>query len=300
LSGASAEPAVGPSRPSPLPLAALAGIAVITVGWWALALWPLPESAPGWLERTRAACFGSAATGLPDAGGWILLVGEPVGLIAVLLVVWGGGVRDGLARLARSWGGRVTLSGTAMALLVAVSAAAVRIGRAAASPPTGPAEGGGGAVALDDPAPPLALVDQHGDSVSLDRLSGRTVVVTFGFGHCETVCPALIRNALSASRRRTGARPAVLIVTLDPWRDTPARLASLAARWGLATREHVLSGSVEEVERTLNAWRVPRVRNRATGALVHPAVTYVVSSAGRMAWLTDGTSAALERALAGP
>jgi hypothetical protein len=47
---------------------------------------------------------------------------------------------------------------------------------------------------------------------------------------------------------------------------------------------HLLGGDVETVERTLSAWRVPRVRNTATGDLSHPAIVYVVSPAGRLAY----------------
>jgi len=72
-----------------LALGALATILAITAAWWALALWPL-AGAPAWLARTREVCFGAAPGGLPDAGGWILLIGEPVGLVTVLAVVWGG------------------------------------------------------------------------------------------------------------------------------------------------------------------------------------------------------------------
>ncbi len=76
-----------------LALTAFAAILVITAAWWALAFYPAGASDPEWLARTRSACFGSANGGLPDAGGWLLLIGEPIGMVGVLFAVWGREVR---------------------------------------------------------------------------------------------------------------------------------------------------------------------------------------------------------------
>ena len=72
-------------------------------------------------------------------------------------------------------------------------------------------------------------------------------------------------------------------MTLDPWRDTPARLPHVARRWGLGADEHLLGGSVMDVEAVLDAWRVPRARNTRTGEVVHAPVVYVVDRSGRLA-----------------
>ena len=74
------------------------------------------------------------------------------------------------------------------------------------------------------------------------------------------------------------------MVTLDPWRDTESRLGYLASSWELGEGMYVLGGAVDRVERTLSAWRVPRARNPATGDVTHPAMVYVVSPAGRLAY----------------
>jgi hypothetical protein len=74
---------------------ALAVIAMITASWWTLALWPTAD-APAWLVLTRETCFGTAATGLPDAGGWLALTGQPLGMLLVLFAGWGHDVKAGL------------------------------------------------------------------------------------------------------------------------------------------------------------------------------------------------------------
>jgi hypothetical protein len=61
------------ARRARVALLALGAILVITASWWAMALWPVAASAPEWFLRTREVCFGATATGLPNAGGWLLL-----------------------------------------------------------------------------------------------------------------------------------------------------------------------------------------------------------------------------------
>src|SRR5690606_8405129 len=93
------------SREERLALAALSFVLMVSAAWWAVALWPLPEAAPGWLQTARAVCFGARDAGLPSAGGWILLVGEPLGMLAAVFVVWRGAALGALRRLAAGRGG---------------------------------------------------------------------------------------------------------------------------------------------------------------------------------------------------
>jgi cytochrome oxidase Cu insertion factor (SCO1/SenC/PrrC family) len=281
-----------------LALAALAAVLAITAGWWALALWPAGPAAPEWFVRTRAACFGSNQTGLPDAGGWLLLVGQPLGMTTVLLAVWRREVQAGLAGLMAGAAGQIALGLTTALLVVGAWNAGVRVWTAGVEPfSTGPADVAAPLTRLSDPAPPLALTDQGGREVSLASLRGRPVIVAFAYAHCQTVCPALVAEALEAGRRTADLDPAVLIVTLDPWRDTPSRLPSMARDWQLDDRAHVLSGDPELVERTLNAWRVPRTRNDRTGEIIHPALLYVVDREGRLAYALGGNAGVLAAAV---
>lgn len=280
-------------------LLGLAAVIVVTLFWWMLALWPLPDEAPEWLVRTRVACFGTRLDGLPDAGGWIMLVGQPLGMLIFLIGAWGASLRDGLAWLGERGAGRLLLGGTAVALVIAVTAAASRVAgaRGVSFDPAGGSVAAAPLIELTDPAPALDLVDQHGQRVTLDRFADRPVIVTFAFAHCETVCPFLVRNALEAADRADPA-PAIVVITLDPWRDPPSRLPAIARRWELGDGAHVLSGTVDDVEETLTRWKIPRVRNPTNGDVVHPAVTYVVHQ-GRLRYQTDGRRESLTAALGG-
>lgn len=276
-------------------LLALAAILVITAAWWVLALWPLPSESADWIVRTRVACFGSTPSGLPDGGGWILLFGQPLGMLAFLLAAWGGALRDGLAALAGRAVGRAALGVVMVLLGIAVGAAGYRVAAAGPAVLTGevPVAGSG---RLDEVPAPLRLQAQDGVVRELAAFTGRTVVVTFAYAHCETVCPLVVRDVLTAARAAT-PRPVVLIVSLDPWRDTPVRLPAIARQWGLGPDEYVLSGSVTEVESVLSGWGIGIARDTRTGDIVHPRVAWVVDAEGRTAFLGDGSLALLNAQL---
>jgi hypothetical protein len=45
-----------------------------------------------WFLRTREVCFGASADGLPHAGGWLQLVGQPAGMLVVLVTGGAGAI----------------------------------------------------------------------------------------------------------------------------------------------------------------------------------------------------------------
>ena len=279
-------------------LSALAVILAITTSWWALALWPTAD-APAWLVLTRKTCFGTAATGLPDAGGWMALTGQPLGMLLVLFAGWGRDVKAGLRAALERVSGQLVVGAAAALLLAGVLGVVVRVRVADAKPfATSSTEAVAGQLnRLNDAPKPISLVDQSGRTVTLEQFRGRPVLVTFAYAHCETVCPLLVSEVLGARDALTTRKPVVLIVTLDPWRDTPSRLPSMAERWGAKGDVHVLSGAPDSVERVLNAWRIPRARNERTGDLSHPSVVYVIGPDGRIAYVVSGSQAVVRAAV---
>lgn len=272
----------------------------VTVFWWAFALWPVGD-APDWLVRTRLVCFGVDGGGLPDRAGWVALVGQPLGMLGALLVGWRGAVGGACRTLISTTRGRMLGGAAAAVVLIAVAGVGWRV--SAARIPAGWTELEGLPVTyprIDRPAPALDLVDHTGATFSTAVLAGRPAIVTFAFAHCETVCPVLVRNALDARGRlaaRDGGAPrtevAVVVVTLDPWRDTPARLPHVARSWGMGEGSYLLGGPPADVESVLDAWQVARERDMRTGDVAHPALSYIVDAAGRIAYATTGGTDAL-------
>lgn len=270
-------------------LAGLAFLLTVTAAWWALALWPVPGEVPAWLERTRWVCFNAAPNGLPDASGWLLLIGQPIGLLAVLMVGWGESLRAGLAALAAVTSGRALLAGSAGLLVLGLAAAGVRVANATGETPLERAAPllPDSYPRLDRQAPALGLVDQHGRVLEVADLAGRPALVTFAFGQCTSVCPLIVREVLRA-QEQAGRAPRVVVVTLDPWRDTPSRLPHVAQHWQLTPDAHFLSGEVDRVQQVLDAWGVARERNLDTGDVVHPPLVYILDDRGQIAYATTG------------
>jgi protein SCO1/2 len=78
--------------------------------------------------------------------------------------------------------------------------------------------------------PPLALVDQDNRPFGADRLHGGWSFLFFGFTSCPDVCPVTM-TALAQTRKLLAdlpepSRPQVVMISVDPQRDTPDRLAT--------------------------------------------------------------------------
>ncbi|HUG39329.1 MAG TPA: SCO family protein [Longimicrobiales bacterium] len=297
MTNGNSAPPPGLSREEAQAFAGVVALLLIAAAWWALALWPV-ASGPAWLERTRYACFGVAGNGLPDVGGWIGLIGGPLGMLLILVVGWRAAFGDLLSRARTSRPAAAALASVALGAFALVTSAGVRVHQArdpgwvAEAETLPPAS----YPRLDRAAPSLALTGQHGEPLDLASLRGSPVLVTFAFAHCQTVCPLVVRDVLAARRALVGSgmEPAVLIVTLDPWRDTPSRLPAMAKGWDLPDDgAWVLTGSVAEVEAVLDAWDVPRTRDTTTGEVTHPSLVYVVDSAGGLAFASTGGAEAL-------
>ena len=81
------------------------------------------------------------------------------------------------------------------------------------------------------PVPPLALVDQDNRPFDAQRLRGGWSLLFFGFTSCPDACPTTM-TALAQTNKLLadlpGAlRPRVVMISVDPERDTPERLGAL-------------------------------------------------------------------------
>ena len=268
----------------------------VTIVWWALALAPLPEP-PAWLARARAVCFGTLPNGLPDTYGWMGLVLSPAAMLGILLAVWGRELGGEARRLAGSPAGRLALAAIAAVPLAGALGVGQRVVRGlevsrAFDAPTERAPLPQHYPRTAEPAAAIGLVDQTGTTVDLADLEGRPALVTFAFAHCRTVCPVVVRAVRRAARELSDVGPAVVVVTLDPWRDTPSSLPALAKSWGLdeLPAVHVLSGEVAEVLGVLEAWQMPIERNPRDGDISHPALVYVLAGDGTIAYTFNNPS----------
>ena len=96
--------------------------------------------------------------------------------------------------------------------------------------------------------------DQAGAELRLGDLAGRVRVVAFVYTSCHTTCPLILRDlkaieaALPAERR---GDVGFVLVSIDPERDTPGRLAAWAADAKLDPSRWTLLSGTEDAVREL-------------------------------------------------
>lgn len=261
---------------------------VPTMALWAFAFVGAQPTSPDWLLRAQAACFGTDSSGLPSTQGWTILVLAPLSLFTAMLVAFDKDLRLGMAAM---WGSKSSRF-FSLLLLVAVAVECLWIGQRISA---------GVAIIRTSYAPKLdmslpltyprgtnivdsfELSDQFGNVQRLGTGMELPVIMSFAFAHCTTVCPAVVQEVNQAARIIGADKVRVLLVTLDPWRDTPSTLASLAKTWNLAPHVHLLSGKVEAVQNVLDKY-IPRSRDEKNGDLTHPPLVLVITKQGELAY----------------
>ncbi|WP_053846333.1 SCO family protein [Streptomyces sp. NRRL B-24085] len=140
------------------------------------------------------------------------------------------------------------------------------------------------ATVLDQPfeKPDLVLTDTKGQKYDLRKeTKGKPTLVYFGYTHCPDICPLTMNNIAVAKKQLPKAeqdRLAVVFVTTDPARDTPAELG----KWlkGIDTRFVGLTGDFATIQasaRTLGISIEPTHKDKKTGKTVSVHGTQVVA-----------------------
>lgn len=102
----------------------------------------------------------------------------------------------------------------------------------------------------------LPLIDQEGQTRRFysDLIQGKTVIISSFFSACEVSCP-VIQGHLAQIQAMLGARLGddvyLLSISVDPDRDTPARLADYASRLHARPGWFFLTGSRAHVDKAL-------------------------------------------------
>ncbi len=138
---------------------------------------------------------------------------------------------------------------------------------------------------------PARWRDQAGRDVGLESLRGRVRVVAMVYASCTHTCPSIVGEMKRLEAELTPAeraRAGFVLFSLDPERDTPERLAELAASMRLDPAGWtLLTGGPEEV-RELAALLDIRYRVEADGQISHSNSYLVLDAAGGVVHRQDG------------
>lgn len=143
------------------------------------------------------------------------------------------------------------------------------------------------------PSPPFTLTNQDGKAVSLGDLRGRAVALTFLYTSCPDVCP-IVTTVFGSAFDRLGpsARKAAFVaVSVDPERDTPARITEFLGAQGLRDKMLFLTGSRPELEPIWAAYYVGVAKGNPQGGangfyyVTHSNLLYLIDVEGRQRYL---------------
>ncbi len=116
------------------------------------------------------------------------------------------------------------------------------------------------------------LIDQHNNTVKLSDFRGKVLLVNFIYSHCPTVCPVQTANIAKFNNKLMEKELEgihIISISLDPKRDTPARLLEFANKfsvfksqekinWSFLTGEYT---TVKQVTNSFNAIALKQSNN---------------------------------------
>ena len=136
--------------------------------------------------------------------------------------------------------------------------------------------------------PPLDLVDQDNHPLPGDFLRDHWTLVFFGFTQCPDVCPTTLTTLAQMKRQLAdlpaGQQPRVLLVSVDPERDTPAILKPYVTFFDPSFLG--ATGTLAATTQAATAFSVPFAKVPLPGGgytLDHGAGLFMVSPAGALA-----------------
>lgn len=134
------------------------------------------------------------------------------------------------------------------------------------------------------------FTDQNGQDFVLASRRGNTQLVAMFYTSCRYVCPLIIDSAfgversLSADERR---KLHVLLVSLDPARDTPEALMSVVAKRHIDTRRWTLARTDDAGVRVFAALIGTRYRKLSDGDFNHTSALVLLDAEGRVLARTE-------------
>ena len=142
-----------------------------------------------------------------------------------------------------------------------------------------------------DPAPfeiggPFRLTAGDGRTVTDADFRGRWMLVYFGYTHCPDACPTALQdmaNAVDALGPDAARKVALLFITIDPERDTPALIQDYVSAFNAPIT--ALSGTPEQIAAAARAYRVYYAKHpRDDGGydMDHSSIIYLMDPAGKL------------------
>jgi len=140
--------------------------------------------------------------------------------------------------------------------------------------------------ALDPPraVEDFTLHDQFDKPVRLSAFRGRVAVLTFLYTSCPDVCPIIAGKLRSTveSLGEAGRGIAIVVVTVDPERDTVERMRAYSEQHRMLDRWHFVTGGMQALRPVWEYYWVGTVRKDRKGEVMHQSPVHLIDRQGKI------------------
>jgi len=129
------------------------------------------------------------------------------------------------------------------------------------------------------------LIDQSGQAMTFAAAAGHVRLASLFYASCGYVCPLLIEQVRSIEAQLDGDQKQglrVLLISLDPERDTPEALSALASTRKLDLQRWTLARPQPDDLRKLSAVLGVQYRQLDNGEVNHSTVVSLLDAQGRI------------------
>lgn len=144
------------------------------------------------------------------------------------------------------------------------------------------------ALSPPQPLPEFSLLAENGQPITRAAVQGQWSLLFFGFTHCPDICPTTLAKLADVRKRVSDLppeqQPQVMLVSVDPERDTPPVLAAYLEGFDSSFRG--VTGTVENIEAFASALGVAHARVPMGGdqyMVDHTSVVMAIDPQGRRA-----------------
>lgn len=137
------------------------------------------------------------------------------------------------------------------------------------------------------------VTDQDGNAGQWRDLRGKPRIVSMFYTHCHLMCPLIIENGKAVQKQLTPAERArveLVMISLDPARDTPQALRETAQRHRVPPQWRFLQPGANDARAIASVLDV-RYRPREDGSINHTSVLVLLDADGRVLARSEVASA---------
>lgn len=141
--------------------------------------------------------------------------------------------------------------------------------------------------------PPFSFVNQDSVVVNNETVKGKIYVADFFFTSCPSICPKMKKEMLRVYEKyKANNEVIILSFSIDPARDTVARLKNYSGKLGLenSSKWHMLTGEKDSIYAIAASFLVSAAEDpNAPGGHVHSGNFILVDKQSRLRGYYDGT-----------